>query len=47
MLSWARNDWPMKMRETSRGLDKKLGGKNNLAEGGSLRGQAADFTVVI
>lgn len=28
MLCWARNDGPMKMRETSRGVDKKLLGNN-------------------
>lgn len=29
MLRWIRNDWSMKMRETSRGEDKKLHVKNN------------------
>lgn len=30
MLSWGGNDHPMKMRETSRGPDKKLGVNNYL-----------------
>ena len=29
MLDWVGNDQPMKMRETSRAVDKKLLGKNN------------------
>lgn len=43
MLSWVGIDQPMKMRETSRAVDKKLQDNNNLAEGGSLRGQRADY----
>lgn len=30
MLNWARRDWPMKMRETSRAQDKKLADNNYL-----------------
>lgn len=34
MLSWTRIDWSMKMRETSRGVDKKLHVNNYLDTGG-------------
>jgi len=45
MLSWAGINRSMKMRETSRAVDKKLQDNNNLSEGGSLRGQRADYLV--
>ena len=35
MLNWARIDWQMQMRETSRGVDKKLHDNNNLKFGKS------------